>query len=171
MRKDLSLVKVVAFAGLIAAMAGFSARPAHAAGPYQYFPLAPCRVADTRFANGNASCPATGNCAPALQGNANQTNGRPFTIQGLCGVPAGAAAATINLTIVTPNMTSGNGFLTVWPNGGTKPTVSTINFTNADTALANGAIVPLSSTTPDLAVFFGAAGTVHLIIDVTGYFE
>lgn len=156
---------VLVLAGTIAAVLP---APAHAGGPYQYFAITPCRIADTRFANGNANCPATGNCQPAISGNAAA---RAFTVQGLCGVPSGAAAATLNITIVTPMMTVQNGFLTIYPSGTTQPTVSTINFTNSDTALANGAIVPLAATAPDLNVFFGGAGTVHLIIDVTGYFE
>jgi len=165
--------KRILLAGMLAAAAaGLGAPAAQAAGPFQYFALTPCRIADTRFADGNASCPFTGNCAPALVGNANQTNGRFFQVEGHCGVPAGVAAVTINVTEVSPSMTSSNGFLTIWPAGGAKPTVSTLNFTNADTALANGALVPLSQQTGgDLAVFFGAAGTVNLIVDVTGYFQ
>jgi hypothetical protein len=163
----------VLLAGILAATAaGLAAPPAHAAGPYQYFALTPCRIADTRFADGNASCPFTGNCAPSLVGNANQTNGRYFQVEGHCGVPTGAVAVTINVTEVGPHMTVANGFLTIWPAGSAKPTVSTLNFTNSDTALANGALVPLTQQTGgDLAVFFGAAGTVDFIVDVTGYFQ
>ena len=164
-------LKRILFGGMVVT-AFLGALPAQAAGPFQYFAVTPCRVADTRFADGNASCPVTGNCAPALVGNANQTTGRFFQIEGHCGVPSGAAAVTINVTEVSPNMTVSSGFLTIWPAGGTKPTVSTMNFTNSDTALANGALVPLSQQTGgDLAVFFGAAGTVNLVLDVTGYFQ
>jgi hypothetical protein len=127
-------------------------------GPFQYFALTPCRVADTRNPNGT-------NGGPAMAGNGPARN---FRMQGNCGVPSGAAAVTINVTIAAP---SGGGFLTIWPSGGAQPTVSTINFTSADTALANGAIVPLSANTDDLSIFFGGTGTVHVILDVTGYFQ
>ena len=128
------------------------------AGPFQYFALTPCRVADTRNAAGL-------NGGPALPGNGAA---RDFRVQGNCGVPSGAAAVTLNVTVAGP---SGSGYLTIWPSGGTQPLVSTINFTSADSALANGAIVPLSANSNDLSVFFGGSGTVHVILDVTGYFQ
>jgi len=163
---------LLAGVGVMAVAAGIGAPAANAAGPFQYHAVTPCRVADTRFADGNANCPVTGNCAPALVGNANQSNGRWFQIEGHCGVPSGAAAITVNVTETGPNMTVASGFLTIWPAGGTKPNVSTMNFTNNDIALANGALVPLSQQTGgDLAIFFGANGTVSVILDVTGYFQ
>ena len=123
-------------------------------GPFVYHSLTPCRVADTR---------------PSSPLDHNET--RTFTLQGVCGVPAGANAVTINLTAVTPGS---NGHLRLFPAGITLPTVSTINFQTSST-IANGAIVPLAATTPDLSVFaFSAGGLndfVHVVIDVTGYFE
>lgn len=129
-----------------------------AGGPYQYFALTPCRLVDTRNAVGT-------NGGPALVALA----ARDFKVQGNCGVPTGATAATINVTITGGTE---NGYLSLWPSGTTKPLVSTINFTPSDPALANGAIVPLSTNTNDLSVYFGAggAGSVHLVMDVTGYF-
>jgi hypothetical protein len=163
-----SLSRAALFAaGTVAVVAASSPPAAHAGGPYQYYAVTPCRVADTRYANGTTNCPSTGNCSPALVGNGTA---RAFQIQGLCGVPVGAAAATINVTIATPHMTVQYGFLTLWPSGATQPTVSTINFSTSDQALANGAIVPLSTNANDLDVYFGGAGTVQLIVDVTGYF-
>jgi hypothetical protein len=148
--------QIVALVVLAAAL-GLAAVPAHAAGPFQYYPITPCRVFDTR---------TTG----------TQTNGSPlsnpgphnFTIQGNCGVPVGAQAVTLNATVVSP---SRPGDLRLYPAGGTAPSVSTLNYTTSET-LANGAIVPLASTTPDLGVVIGmvASGTIHLLIDVTGYF-
>ncbi len=162
------LSKAVLLAAATAVVVAALCPPAaQAGGPYQYFAVTPCRVADTRATNGTSGCPATGNCAPALNGNAAA---RSFQIQGLCGVPVGAAAATINVTIASPHMTVQYGFLTLWPSGSTMPNVSTINFSTSDQALANGAIVPLSSNAEDLSVYFGGAGTVQVIIDVTGYF-
>ena len=131
--------------------------PARPAGPFEYFPITPCRVFDTR---------TTG----------PQTNGMPltnpgpynFTIQGNCGVPIGAKAVTLNATVVSP---SRPGDLRLYPAGGTAPSVSTLNYTTSET-LANGAIVPLATGTPDLGMVIGmtASGTINLLIDVTGYF-
>jgi hypothetical protein len=137
--------------------------PARAAGPFQYFAVTPCRVVDTRKAVGT-------NGGPALTANTT----RNFQIQGFCGVAVGAKAVTINVTIVSPNLSTSGGFVSLFPSGDSAHGVSTINFTNSDNALANGAIVPLSTNTNDLSAFFNAynlgSGTVHLVLDVTGYF-
>jgi len=155
---------VLVLVALMVAMAASFPGTAQAAGPFQYHALTPCRIVDTRNPNGTDAGPALSNTG---------TNPRIFQIQGNCGVPNGAAAVTINVTIVSPNMTgpSGGGFLTLYPSSQPRPTVSTINFLNADSALANGAIVPLDVAPNDLAVFLGGVGTVHLLIDVTGYFQ
>jgi hypothetical protein len=45
-----------------------------------------------------------------------------------------------------------------------------INFEATDPALANGVIVGLSTSAQDLSVY-NNFGAVHVIIDVTGYFQ
>jgi hypothetical protein len=157
-------VRVLVRLGLAVTMAALFPGAARAGGPFQYHTLTPCRVVDTRN-------PAGTDGGPSL----TYPGARPrvFQIQGNCGVPTGAAAATINVTITNPNMTgpSGGGFLTLYPSSQSLPNVSTINWINADRSLANGAIVPLDSAPNDLAVWLGGIGTVDVIIDVTGYFE
>lgn len=86
-----------------------------------------------------------------------------------------AKAAVLNVTVVSP---SGTGHLTIFPYAPGPPVVpliSTINFSAGESALANGAIVPLANDTnlhvsvsPSIA---GGSGQVHLLIDVTGYFQ
>jgi hypothetical protein len=107
--------------------------------------------------------PAGTNGGPILGSNAQ----RDFAVRGNCGVPATAKAVSLNVTITGANTAS---FLTLWPSGGTRPVVSTINFTQNDVALANGAIVGLAAVSPDLSVY-NNSGNVHLILDVTGYFQ
>ena len=51
-----------------------------------------------------------------------------------------------------------------------RPIVSMINFEPSDPALANGIIVGLSTNAQDLSVY-NSSGAVHVIIDVTGYFQ
>jgi hypothetical protein len=130
---------------------------AQADGPFQYHPLTPCRVADTRFGNGGV-----------MASGADRT----FQVQGLCGVPNGAKAASVNVTAVASAM--GGGFLTLYPSGITRPGVSTINFV-ANDIVANGAIVPLGAAgappNGDLRVYAGAVGNTHVILDVSGYFQ
>lgn len=124
-------------------------------GPYQYFPLSPCRAADTRGATAT-------NGGPPLS-----TATRNFQIRGLCGVPTTAKAASLNVTVTN---SSASSWLTIWPSNVAKPFVSMINFEPADPALANGIIVGLGTATQDLSVA-NAIGSVHVIVDITGYFQ
>jgi hypothetical protein len=141
-------------------------------GPFQFHSLTPCRLVDSRL---------TGTTVGTYGGILTSGTLKIYPVQGNCGVPVGAKAATLNVTAVTP---SAQGRLIVYPSGLTEPLVSTINFPVGTTALANGAIVPLSAgvacatftpSTCDLAVMpyiTGMAnGTVHLVLDVTGYFQ
>lgn len=137
--------------------------PAGADGPFRFYALTPCRVVDTRNPNGPTGGPVL-----------NHNTSRSFPMQGQCGVPAGAKAVALNVTITQPNS---NGYLTLYPSGGAQPIVSNINFVANESALANGAIVPLAAAAPDLSVFAaapfppaGQTGRVHVILDVTGYF-
>jgi hypothetical protein len=125
-------------------------------GPFQYYPLTPCRVVDTRGANGTNSGPVFGS---------NTT--RSFQIRGFCGVPTTAKAVSLNVTVTQATQPS---YLTVWPSGLTQPVVSMLNFEASDPALANGIIVGLSTNTQDLSVY-NSFGNVHVIVDVTGYFQ
>jgi hypothetical protein len=128
-----------------------SATALHAqTGPYSFFAINPCRAVDTR--------------GGSPLGSGQQRN---FPIRSVCGVPTTAAAVSINVTVTGATAPS---FLTVWPTGGTRPNVSTINFTSTDQALANGAIVGLGTLPNDLAVF-NSSGSVHVLIDITGYFQ
>jgi len=158
----LSCVLLACFA--LGAVAALAPAPAQAQnGPYQYFAVTPCRVFDTRTTS-------------------TQTNGQPlanpgpydFRIQGNCGVPNGAKAVTINVTVVQPTQ---SGDLRLFPVGAAAAQVSTLNYPPNEPALANGAIVPLgtvaASTDKDLRTVIGmvASGTIHLLVDVTGYFQ
>jgi len=125
-------------------------------GPYQYFPLSPCRLVDTRGA-------VSTNGGPVFGSNAT----RNFQVRGLCGVPTSAKAASLNVTVTQATQSS---WLAVWPSGLVRPNVSMINFESSDPALANGIIVGLSTNAQDLSVY-NNFGNVHVIVDVTGYFQ
>jgi hypothetical protein len=138
-----------------------------AAGPFQFNSLTPCRIFDTRD---------TVTTSPTYVGGIKLTNPGPwyFAIRNKCGVPAGAQAVTLNVTITQPTQA---GDLRLYPSDVAQPTVSTLNYNANEPALANGAIVPLA-TTPnatikDLGVLIGmgASGSVHVLVDVTGYFQ
>ena len=118
-----------------------------------FYPMAPCRLVDTRLAAG----PLGG---PSLAGNTS----RNFPLlTSPCNIPATARAYSLNYTAVPKGPL---GFLTTWPSGSTQPLVSTLNaITGAVTA--NAAIVP-SGTNGDISVFVTQAS--DLVIDVNGYF-
>lgn len=124
-------------------------------GPYQFYPLSPCRIVDTRNAPSTNGGPILNNVP------------RSFRVKGSCGVPQSAQAVSLNVTIVGASTLS---WVRLWPSGQTEPFVSNINFDPSFAALANGALVGLSANTNDLSVR-NSEGTVHLILDVTGYFQ
>jgi len=92
---------------------------------------------------------------------------RPFAVGGNCGIPAGAKAISLNLT-ATPSSAQGN--VALFPAGQPAP-VSTINYVAGQTR-ANNAVVSLDPSGA-MAAFVGqpVGTTVHLVIDVNGYFQ
>lgn len=151
--------KAVVLAVFVGALVAVATPVVAQTGPFSYYAVTPCRVADTR---------ETGTLGQG--GIMTASVQRNMTVQGRCGVPSGSKAVSLNVTIVSP---TNEGFVSLWPVGGVFPVVSTINFLPGEPALANGAIVPLATTTPDLAVIYGTAsgsGSIHVILDVTGYF-
>ncbi len=136
---------------------------AEPAGPFQFVPLTPCRIVDTR----NPPGPTGG---PALAANTQ----RSFPIVAMCGVPGTAAAVAMNVTVAQP---TDFGDLRIWPAGTSVPLASVINWVPSDLAVANGAIIPLGTdgsgnhVTVQCDMPPGSTGNVHLILDVTGYFQ
>ncbi|MEO8369288.1 MAG: BACON domain-containing carbohydrate-binding protein [Candidatus Solibacter sp.] len=125
-----------------------------AAGPnLAFYPIAPCRLADTRIGTG----PLAG---PAL----SAATARTFPVlSGPCGVPATAQAYAMNMTVVPVGAL---GFLSAWPAGTGQPGSSTLNApTGAVTS--NMAIVPAGLNG---AVTVISTNATALIIDISGYF-
>jgi len=122
-----------------------------------FYTVPPCRLVDTRLADG----PRGG---PALQPGVE----RSFPLTSLCGIPAGARALALNVTVT---QSQSDGYLQIYPGDGGPPGTSAINFATGQT-LSNNTVLPLASDgSGTLEVRPGAAGTVHLILDVTGYFQ
>jgi len=122
-----------------------------------FFTLPPCRIADTRGADG----PLGG---PYLQNQ--QTRDFPILQATNCNIPSAAQAYSLNITAL-PRNGAPLGYLTVWPVGQNMPLVSTLNaYTGAVTA--NAAIVP-AGTGGDIEVYPYGADT-DLLIDINGYF-
>jgi uncharacterized repeat protein (TIGR03803 family) len=126
---------------------------------YEFYPVTPCRVVDTR----QTSFPQ-GLGAPSLF--AQQQRDLPILnspcLQGI----TNPSAYSFNLTVVPSPAGEPLGYLTVWPSNQTQPTVSTLNNPTA-TVVANAAIVPAA---PDGDIDVYAYNSTDLIIDINGYF-
>jgi hypothetical protein len=130
----------------------------HSALPWpaaDFHTLAPCRVADTRKPAGELG-------GPALAANAT----RSFPVAGTCGVPADAVAVAANMTVVGP---TASGSLEIYPTGGLPTGTSTISFPPGQTRSNNGLL--LLGVGGEVAVQNASAGTVHFVLDVSGYFR
>jgi hypothetical protein len=122
-----------------------------------YYTVSPCRVLDSRVTTG----PWGGQPLGAQQERTATVVG------GACGIPATAKAVSFNVT-ATDAITGGH--IRVYPGGTPKPGTSSLNFAAGKTRANNG-IVSLGAA-GDLAFFSGqASGSVHVILDVSGYFE
>ncbi len=121
-----------------------------------FFPIAPCRVADTRNAAG-----AFG--APALAAGSSRT----FTLVGACGIPASARSVILNIAVVAPLAA---GSLAIFPEG-TAPGSSTAISYRAGRTRANNFVARLGSGGDIVVTCQQPTGTTNFLIDVSGYFE
>jgi Domain of unknown function (DUF2341) len=118
-----------------------------------FYPLTPCRIADTR----NPAGPFGG---PSLAAAVTRDIPVPASP---CGIPATAQAYSFNMTVVPPGVL---GYLTTWPAGSPQPLVSTLN-APPGIVTANAAIVP-AGVNGAISVF--ATQATDLVIDINGYF-
>ncbi len=121
-----------------------------------FYPLTPCRIADTRKDN---FPPGLG--SPYLTGG--QERAFPILNATSCNIPSSAAAYSLNFSVVPHGPL---GYLTVWPTGEPRPTVSTLNDLPG-TIIANAAIVPVR-TGGEVSVY--PTSDTDLVIDINGYF-
>ncbi len=128
--------------------------PADAAS--DFFTLTPCRVIDTRDANG----PTGG---PALVAGAE----RSFPMSS-CGIPATARALSVNLTVVTPGAT---GSASAYAGNGIYFGTGEISFKAGTTRANNGVVELATDGTGTLKVRNLAGVAVHFVLDVNGYFQ
>jgi hypothetical protein len=114
-------------------------------GGFSLYPVAPCRVLDTRQSGGSFSGEKTVN-----------------VVGSVCAPPSNAAAYVFNATVVPSGSMP---YLTLWPHGEGQPGVSTLNAYDGFIT-SNMAIVP----TNDGSIDAYAAGLTQLILDISGYF-
>ena len=116
-----------------------------------FYTVTPCRLLDTRIG------------APLQSGVTGL-----LSASGACGIPAGARALAVNVTAIAPTAA---GYLVLFPGNYPVPPTSTSNF-RAGATVANNMVLPLSSDGAGKLAYLAAVpgGTVHVVIDVVGYF-
>jgi hypothetical protein len=118
-----------------------------------FYTLAPCRIVDTRAGQ-----------APALAAYER----RVFTVTvPACGVPPTAVAVSVNLTVTGAAAT---GHIRLAPGNGLTDTAA-VNFSAGQTRANNAAVRLSTDGTGGLSATNRSGGAVHLIVDVTGYFQ
>ncbi|MGC1299328.1 MAG: hypothetical protein WA869_30250, partial [Alloacidobacterium sp.] len=127
--------------------------PAGTSSALSFYPVAPCRVVDTRNPSGPLGGPSIGN-----------QSSRNFPVQSSsCGIPSTATAYSLNVTAVPHGPLH---YLTIWPTGASQPLVSTLNSYSGG-VVANAAIVP-AGTSGQVSVYVTDASDV--VMDINGYF-
>jgi len=123
------------------------------AQPVNFVPVTPCRIADTRNANG-----AFG--GPVIAGGTS----RDFFIpNSSCGIPSSAAAYSLNVAVVPRGSL---GYLTVWPTGQPQPLVATLN--SVDGSIKSNAAIVAAGVNGAISVY--VTNTTDVILDINGYF-
>ncbi|MEO8502733.1 MAG: ExeM/NucH family extracellular endonuclease [Acidobacteriota bacterium] len=120
---------------------------------FSYYTVAPCRVVDTR--------------SPSAPLAANEV--RTFVVGGTCGIPVDAKAVQVN---VTATGATAAGSIHLYRNdlSSTPPSI-VLPFTSSRTRAGN-AVVQLSlDGLGKIAAENESTGSVHLILDVSGYFK
>lgn len=134
---------------VVADASGYFA-PAQAAA---YGSVTPYRLLDTRTTTGGHHAPLTKSDPVKLK------------VAGVGGVPADATAAVLNLTVASP---TNAGYISAYPDGGTVPSSSNVNFGPGQT-IANAAIVPIGSD-GYADIVLPTTGSIRMVVDVDGYF-
>jgi hypothetical protein len=118
----------------------------------RFFPVKPCRVADTRNATGSFGGPELG-----------AGSSREFDIpQSACAIPSSAVAYSLNVTVVPDGALS---YLSLWPSGQAQPAVSTLN---SDGRIRASAAITAAGTNGGVNLF--VSDRTHVILDINGYF-
>jgi hypothetical protein len=127
-------------------------------GALYFYPLTPCRIADTRSVGGSGLTGAFG--PPTMSAGATRDFPIPMSS---CGVPATAQAYSLNIGVVTPGPLA---VLETWPAGQPQPLVGTLNSPQAG-IVSDAAIVP-AGTNGAISIY--VSNTTDVIIDIDGYF-
>jgi YVTN family beta-propeller protein len=120
--------------------------------PIQFVPVTPCRLADTR--------PQYGGDGP-IQGGSFRNF--PIPQEGGCNIPSNAGAYSLNVSAVPSGPL---GYLTIWPTGGNRPGVATLN--SLDGRIKANAAIVSAGVAGAISVY--ATNTTNVVLDINGYF-
>src|SRR6266550_1489848 len=140
---------------VIADLEGYFAAPSGTTG--EQVALTPARITDTRNGSGKPNSGSHLGAGATLN----------IQVSGQGGVPAlpGVLGAILNVTVTN---TTAPSFLTVWPQGATRPLASNLNWTKGLT-IPNRVFVPINQINGKISVY-NSAGSTDVIVDVSGYF-
>ncbi len=89
-------------------------------------------------------------------------------MSGVCDVPSTATAISVNVTSVGA---ATRGYLTLYRGDAAyPPATSTVNF-SAGRTRGNSAMILLATNGGTIGVKNASVGSVHLVVDVNGYFQ
>ena len=147
---------------MTATVAGCTSAPAtttatvNACGTRLY-PVTPCRLVDTR------QLPNGPRAGPAIAAGGSRT----FPLAGVCNVPAGATALSLNVTVTQP---SSAGNLKLYAAGTAAPVATALSYGAGQTRANNAIAAPDASGNLTVGTT-QPSGTVHVVLDVNGYFK
>ncbi|MES1244359.1 MAG: M12 family metallo-peptidase [Acidobacteriota bacterium] len=121
------------------------------------YTVTPCRMIDTRNANGPLGGPEL---------SAGQV--RTFTVTGSCSIPADAKALAVNVTAVLPGA---DGNLQIFPGNAFPLGTSTINFSTGLNQANNATLTLATNGAGTIGVKNGSTGVVDFLLDVVGYYK
>jgi|HubBroStandDraft_3_1064219.scaffolds.fasta_scaffold10460_2 PKD repeat protein len=124
--------------------------------PEGFYTVPPCRVYDSRASGG---APLASSVLQTINVGASG-----------CGIPSSARAIAASFTVVGP---TDAGNVALFPANYPQPATSNVNFASGQTRNGNGVLGLASDGSLAIAAapFVAGNGTVHLIVDVTGYFK
>lgn len=121
----------------------------------EFVPYTPTRILDTRNAIGAPAAP--------IPAGGNLT----LKVDGAPGLPgSGVDAIAANLTVTG---SSTNGFISAYPENGTVPNVSSVNYAPHQ-IVPDMAIVPVNTSNGEITIHNSSKGWVQVLVDVFGYY-
>src|SRR5258708_6493643 len=137
---------------IITGLGVWAASGAFAQEPF-FVPITPCRMADTRNANGPLGGPAL--VAQTSRDFAVPTSG--------CNIPVTVSAYSLNISVVPRGPL---GYLTAYPAGQPAPLAATL--TSTDGQIRSNASIVAAGTGGAISVF--TTDPTDMVIDINGYF-